>query len=303
MTSTATTGHPDGGARLSAQDVAAHGAAILASLGVPTEDARLVAESLVTSAMWGHPSHGMLRLPWYVARLRSRVMNPVTTPEVVSTFGAVAVLDGRDGIGQVVTSRAVTLAGAAAHTHGVSTVAVRNSNPFGTAAYWTRLLADEGCVGILTTNGSPAMAPWGGTEKMVGANPWSIAVPSGGHGSVVLDIANTGVARGKVYAARERGQRLPEGWAIDAAGLPATDPQAAIDGLILPMAGHKGYAISFMMDPVRRADGQRLQHRRCRPLRPRSAQRLRTLGDRDSDRGHPWRPPNSAGGWTTSSTP
>ena len=109
------------------------------------------------------------------------------------------------------------------------------------------MLAEQACVGILTTNGSPAMAPWGGKDKMIGANPWSIAVPSG-HGTVVLDIANTGVARGKVYAARERGQRLPEGWAIDADGLPTTDPQAAIDGLILPMAGHKGYAISFMMD-------------------------------------------------------
>jgi LDH2 family malate/lactate/ureidoglycolate dehydrogenase len=88
----------------------------------------------------------------------------------------------------------------------------------------------------------------GGLQKMVGANPWSIAVPGGRHGPVVLDIANTGVARGKIYAAKQRGQRLPDGWAIDAAGLPTNDPQAAIDGLILPMAGHKGYAISFMMD-------------------------------------------------------
>lgn len=74
---------------------------------------------------------------------------------------------------------------------------MRNSNHFGTAAYWTRILADRGCVGILTTNGSPAMAPWGGIDKMVGANPWSIAVPGGAHGTVVLDIANIGVARGR----------------------------------------------------------------------------------------------------------
>ena len=248
MTTTDTsTGQTDGGARLPAHDVVAHGAAILEAVGMPADDARLVAESLVTSDMWGHPSHGMLRLPWYVARIRSGVMKPVTTPETVSTFGAVTVLDGHDGVGQIVTSRAVGLAGAAARTHGVGVVAVRNSNHFGTAAYWTRLLAEQGCVGILTTNGSPAMAPWGGKDKMVGANPWSIAVPSG-FGTIVLDIANTGVARGKVYAAKERGEALPEGWAIDADGLPTTDPQAAIDGIILPMAGHKGYAISFMMD-------------------------------------------------------
>ncbi|OZC42526.1 lactate dehydrogenase [Rhodococcus sp. WWJCD1] len=231
-----------------AAEVADHGARILEALGVPTAHASLVAESLVTSDMWGHPSHGMLRLPWYTARLQSGVMEPVTDTEIVSTFGAVTVLDGREGIGQVVTDTAIQLAGDAAKIHGVGVVAVRNSNHFGTAAYWTRRLAERGCVGILTTNGSPAMAPWGSKDKMIGANPWSIAVPSGSYGSVVLDIANTGVARGKVYAARERGQRLPDGWAIDADGLPTNDPQAAIDGIILPMAGHKGYAISFMMD-------------------------------------------------------
>lgn len=233
---------------LDAQVATDCGAAILEAHGVPRRDAVLVAESLVTSDMWGHPSHGLLRLPWYVARVRAGAMAAVTEVRYLNTFGAVTVLDGRDGIGQVVTKHAIDHAAEAADTHGVGVVAVRNSNHFGTAAYWTRLLAERGCVGILTTNGSPAMAPWGGTQKMIGANPWSIAVPSGTNGTIVLDIANTGVARGKIYAAKERGERLPEGWAIDASGIPTTDPQAAIDGVILPMAGHKGYAISFMMD-------------------------------------------------------
>lgn len=231
-----------------ADDLVALGVRILCAHGVTDADARLVAESLVTADLWGHPSHGMLRLPWYVARLRAGAMRAATETETVSSFGAVSVLDGHDSIGQVVTHRAVTMAADAAATHGVGVVAVRNSNHFGTAAYWTRMLAERNCVGILTTNGSPAMAPWGGVVKMVGANPWSIAVPGGVHGTIVLDIANIGVARGKVYAARERGQQLPQGWAVDVDGLPTTDPQAAIDGLILPMAGHKGYAISFMMD-------------------------------------------------------
>ncbi|MGU3498015.1 Ldh family oxidoreductase [Mycobacterium sp. C31M] len=234
--------------QFSAQDVAACGAAILGAHGVPHADAVLVAESLVTSDMWGHPSHGMLRLPWYVARVRAGAMTAVTETRYLNTFGAVTVLDGCEGIGQVVTKHAIDIAAESAQKFGVGVVAVRNSNHFGTAAYWTRLLADRGCVGILTTNGSPAMAPWGGTQKMIGANPWSIAVPGGEHGTVVLDIANTGVARGKIYAAKEKGTRIPEGWAIDTSGLPTTDPQAAIDGVILPMAGHKGYAISFMMD-------------------------------------------------------
>jgi LDH2 family malate/lactate/ureidoglycolate dehydrogenase len=92
------------------------------------------------------------------------------------------------------------------------------------------------------------MAPWGGMRKIVGTNPWSFAAPAGRHAPMVLDIANTGVARGKIYLARNRRERIPEGWALDAEGLPTTDPQAAIDGIILPMAGHKGYAIASMVD-------------------------------------------------------
>ncbi|WP_217576785.1 Ldh family oxidoreductase [Streptomyces sp. GbtcB7] len=231
-----------------ADQLTALGAAILRAVGVPAADADYVADSLVTADGWGHPSHGLLRMSWYVDRIRSGVMSPLTEPELVVDSGSVAVLDGHDGIGQIITRSACDLAVQRAGAHGVGLVAVRNSNHFGTAAYFTRAMAEAGCVAILTTNGSPAMAPWGGRGKTVGANPWSIAVPGGTHGPVVLDIANTNVARGKVYAARERGTPIPEGWAIDSDGAPTTDPQAAIDGLILPMAGHKGYAISFMMD-------------------------------------------------------
>ena len=224
------------------------GTDVLVSLGVPEDDARLVSDSLVTADLWGHPSHGMLRLPWYVARLRSGVMEAVTREELVVDAGAVAVMDGRDGVGQVVTDRACREAVERAEAHGIGVVAVRNSNHFGTAAYWTRRMAQAGCVGILTTNGSPAMAPWGGTVKTVGANPWSVATPGGSNPPVVLDIANTGVARGKIYAAAERGEQIPATWAFDADGGPTTDPHVAVHGLLAPMGGHKGYGISFMMD-------------------------------------------------------
>jgi LDH2 family malate/lactate/ureidoglycolate dehydrogenase len=103
-------------------------------------------------------------------------------------------------------------------------------------------------VGFLSTNASPAMAPWGGREKTVGNNPWSWAAPAGRHAPLVLDIANTAVARGKVYLARQKGLPIPEGWALTADGAPTTDPAAAIAGIILPMAQHKGYAIAVVMD-------------------------------------------------------
>jgi LDH2 family malate/lactate/ureidoglycolate dehydrogenase len=235
-------------ARVEPATLVTFGADVLESLGVPRADAELISDSLVTADLWGHPSHGVLRLPWYVARLRSGAMTPVTDPAVVVDHGAVAVLDGRDGIGQVITDRACSTAVARALGSGVGVVAVRNSNHFGTAAYWTRRMAHAGCVGILTTNGSPAMAPWGGTAKTVGANPWSIATPGGSHPPVVLDIANSGVARGKIYAAAERGEPIPDTWAFDPEGRPTTDPAVAIGGLLAPMGGHKGYGISFMMD-------------------------------------------------------
>ena len=228
--------------------LAGFGTQVLVALGLPEGDAELVADSLVTADLWGHPSHGMLRLAWYAARLRSGAMAPVTDPLTVTDLGAVTVMDGRDGVGQVITERACTGAVARAKEHGVGVVAVRNSNHFGTAAYWTRRIADAGCVGMLFTNGSPAMAPWGGTVKTVGANPWSIAAPGGSNPPVVVDIANTGVARGKIYAAAQRGEPIPDTWALDEDGVPTTDPRVAVNGLLAPMGGHKGYAISFLVD-------------------------------------------------------
>lgn len=98
------------------------------------------------------------------------------------------------------------------------------------------------------SNAGPNMAPWGGRQKKIGTNPWSIAVPGGKHGEVVMDMANSGVARGKIYLAQKRRQAIPNDWAIDINGKPTTDPQAAIEGFILPMAGHKGYVMGVMVD-------------------------------------------------------
>lgn len=221
---------------------------VLVATGVPGDDAHLVADSLVRADLWGHQSHGLLRLPWYVARIRSGVMTPVTAPETVVDAGAVAVLDGHDGIGQVLAAQAAREAIGRARHHGIGAVGVRNSNHFGTAAYFTRMAAPQGCIGVLTTNSSPAMAPWGGREKAVGSNPWSVATPAGAGRVSVMDVSNTVVARGKIYLARQRGVQTPSGWAITTEGRPTTDPAEALAGTILPMAEHKGYVISVMMD-------------------------------------------------------
>jgi LDH2 family malate/lactate/ureidoglycolate dehydrogenase len=222
---------------------------VLTVLGMPADDAELVIDTLVQADLWGHQSHGVLRLPWYAARLRSGVMSAATEPETLIDGGALLLLDGRSGVGQVLAGIARREAVARAREHGVGVVGVRNSNHFGTAMYYTRRAAQDGCVAILTTNASPAMAPWGGRKKVLGTNPWSIAAPSPtSSGVVAVDIANTAVARGKIYLARNRGEQIPDGWAMDSEGRITTDPNDAIKGVILPMAGHKGYAITFMMD-------------------------------------------------------
>ena len=234
--------------RFAPEQLRAFGSEVLTALGVPAPHAALVADSLVQADLWGHGSHGLLRLPWYVARLRSGAMRAVTEPVVLSDTGPLVLLDGRDGIGQVLADRARELAVERAGTHGVGVVGVRNSNHFGTAMWFTRRAAEEGFVALLTTNASPAMAPWGGREKRLGTNPWSIAAPGPDGRVLAVDIANTAVARGKIHLARSRGESIPDSWALTADGAPTTDPAEGVLGVLLPMAGHKGYAIAFMMD-------------------------------------------------------
>lgn len=231
-----------------ADPLTSFGAEILRGYGVEEHDARLLADTLVTAELWGHPSHGMLRLSWYVERIRSGSMDPSATVATSVDTGPLVVLDGQEGIGQSVARRAVDISTQRAAQYGVGLVGVRRSNHFGTAAYFTRQAAEQGFASLLFTNASPAMAPWGGTEKLIGTNPWSIAMPAGRHGVVVMDMANTAVARGKVYAAQAKGEQIPNTWAAGPDGLATTDPEEALAGLMLPVGGPKGYAMSFMID-------------------------------------------------------
>lgn len=224
------------------------GADCYQAMGVPEDAARLVADTLVQADLWGHQSHGVMRIFWYAARIKSGATKIDAAPQAEAGLGALATMDGQGGLGQVTAHAAMTHAIDLSKQHGIGAVAVRNSGHFGTAMYFTKMAADAGCVGFLSTNASPAMAPWGGTEKRVSTNPWSWAAPAGHHPTMMLDIANTAVARGKLYLAKQSGEAIPDGWAIDATGAATTDPAVGIAGTILPMAGHKGYAISTLMD-------------------------------------------------------
>ncbi len=218
------------------------------ALGVNSTASAIVADTLVQADLWGHQSHGVMRLFWYAARLESGATNGNAEPVVDGGTGALATMDGKGGLGQVVAHAAMSHAIALSKEHGLGAVAVRNSGHFGTAMYFTKMAAEAGCIGFVSTNASPAMAPWGGIEKRVGTNPWSWAAPAGRHPTMMLDIANTTVARGKLYLAKQRRESIPETWAINPDGNATTDPVSGIAGTILPMAEHKGYAIATIMD-------------------------------------------------------
>ncbi|QGZ66089.1 Ldh family oxidoreductase [Paraburkholderia acidisoli] len=222
--------------------------AVYRTQGAAAEDALIAADAMVQADLWGHQSHGVLRLGWYYARLRSGAMRAQTQLGFPVDAGAIAVMDGGDSIGPVVAKHAALDAIRRAKAHGIGAVSVRNSNHFGTCMYFTRMAAQQDCIMLCTTNGGPNMAPWGGLKKLIGTNPWSVAVPAGRYAPLIMDVANSGVARGKIFLAQTRHEAIPEGWAIDAKGRPTTDPEAALEGFILPMAGHKGYAIGAIVD-------------------------------------------------------
>lgn len=219
------------------------------TVGVPDDDAATVTDNLIEANLRGVDSHGITRLlAIYVKRLKVGIVNPTPKIEVVSEAPSSILVDGDNGLGAVVAAYAMREAIKRAGETGSCWSAVRNSNHFGTTAFYTQMAAEADMVGIGMTNGVALMAPWGGTEPYMSTNPLSIAVP-GEDGPVVMDMATSVVARGHILLASTRGDKtIPAGWALDAEGRPTTDTQAALAGTVMPMAGYKGAVIAFMID-------------------------------------------------------
>jgi LDH2 family malate/lactate/ureidoglycolate dehydrogenase len=221
---------------------------VLQKLGVPREEAEITANTLVTANLRGVDTHGVLRLPLYAARLKGGAMSPSVNLTTEKETVATALLNGHDGIGQVISYRAMEIAIRKAREAGVSYVAVSHSNHFGAAAYYPMMALDHDMIGLAFTNASPRLAPTGGVEKLLGNNPWCVAVPAGKRPPVVLDMANSIVAAGKIRILQKEGRPVPEGWALNEHGEPTTDPTAALKGILLAIGGYKGYGITLMVD-------------------------------------------------------
>ena len=221
---------------------------VLSAAGVPENDARIVAASLVDADLAGTRSHGVTRLNDYLLRMEQGLMTPTTKIDVVRETPSTTLLDANDGWGQVASERAVELVVEKAREAGSAWVGVRNSNHNGTAGYWTVKIAREGMVGICSMNTSPVMAAHGSRRPTLGTNPLSIAVPSSSGRPVVLDMATSNQARGKIILAAKNNDPIPEGWAITSEGLPTTDAKEALKGSVLPLGGPKGSGLAIMLD-------------------------------------------------------
>ncbi|WP_114965511.1 Ldh family oxidoreductase [Alkalilacustris brevis] len=221
--------------------------AVLDTEGLPAADARTVAELMVEADLLGGDGHGVFRLPRYLERLRAGGFNPRPDIRIDRSRGAMAVVDGDNGFGHLVMKRCAEEAIARARSHGVGWVGAHHSNHAGAAGVYAAMPMAEGMIGIYVAVGSANhMAPWGGIDMLLSTNPVAIAIPAGNGPPILLDMATTVAAYGKVKLAAQRGEQMPEGWMIDQEGKPLTDPAKASGGSLLPIGGPKGYGLSLV---------------------------------------------------------
>jgi LDH2 family malate/lactate/ureidoglycolate dehydrogenase len=221
-----------------------------ARVGVPNDQRELLIDSFVEADLRGVGTHGLMRVPAYFRAFARGIVNPAPAVHVVRAVGATTLLDGDNGLGMVVGQIAMDRAVALAQKHGIGAVSVRNSNHSGMLAIHVLRATREGFVGFFTS-GSPAiMAPWGGVEPKLGNGPFAWGFPRSDGDPIVIDMAASAAARGKIRAIALSGGSIPEGWALDSDGNPTTDARAAMEGVVLPMAAHKGYAIAVAHEVI-----------------------------------------------------
>lgn len=221
---------------------------LFARAGLTPNDATLIAHDLVAADLRGLGSHGVSRIPMYLERLRRGVVNPRPSIRVTKITPAVSLLDGDDGMGFLAAHRAMKEAIDLARGIGIGLVGVRRSTHFGMSALYVQQATDAGFISLVFTNSSPAIPVWGGRTAFLGAAPMAAGVPGGELPGYLLDMAMTGIARGKMRLAARHGTPIEPGLALDKNGAPTTDAAAAFEGVCLPFGGHKGVALAMLMD-------------------------------------------------------
>ena len=220
---------------------------ILEATGVATDKAHLVAHSLVASNLRAVDSHGIQLLPFYIDQIEHGNINVHVAGHVVSESGGCVLYDGENAIGQVVADRCCDHAMRVAKQNGIAIVVARDSNHFGAAAFWGTKISSAGLLSLVMCNASPLVAPWQGKEPRFGTNPICVSVP--GLRTWQLDMATTTVAAGKIFKAHLSNQKeIPPGWAMDSEGVPTTNTETAMSGLLMPLGGYKGSGLAMMAE-------------------------------------------------------
>lgn len=220
--------------------------AVFAHCGVPEAHARKTASVLVRTNLRGIDTHGVMRVLPYVEKLRSGEVNPIARPEAELREGVLHV-DGDRGLGQMVASFAVERAAELAQTQAVVTSVIRDSGHLAALGLFVLAAAEAGMIAVLCQETPPLMALEGATGAAIGNNPIAFAAPVAGKAPMVFDMATSIVARGNVLQAARDKVPIPEGWSIGPDGLPTTDPFAALQGAMLPVAGHKGIGLAMLV--------------------------------------------------------
>ena len=236
------------GISVAASELSVLVARLFVAAGISPHNAHTVAEALVDADLDGQASHGVILVDVYLDRIRKGSVSTTAQAVTVSDNGAAVVLDSRHALGHVTGDHAMRLAVERARKFGVGITAVRHGFHFGTARRFALQAATADCVGIAMCNTRPLMPAPGGAERLVGNNPIAIAIPSNGPIPIVLDMATSEAAMGKIRLSEKTDQAIPPNWAVKSDGSPTTNATEAVAGMLLPAAGPKGFALSFLID-------------------------------------------------------
>jgi (2R)-3-sulfolactate dehydrogenase (NADP+) len=231
-----------GGARRLAAD-------LLRAAGLGAGQAETTALCIVLADVWGVGSHGLLRLPYYLRRMLAGGYPPAAELSTVSDTGPVLAMDGGGGLGHWQLWQAGQAAASRCGQYGIAAVSVANSGHCGALGVYTLPGLEAGYLTLVFSHGPAVMPPWGGTEPVLSTSPLAAGIPAGGH-PVIVDMATTTVARGKIAALAREGKPVPPGWALDASGQPTTDAQAALAGMLSPLGGAKGFALALIVEAL-----------------------------------------------------
>ena len=225
------------------------GLTVLTQLDVDRKKAEICIDALLFGSLRGIDTHGVFPLlPRMVREIRAGVIDPKVDVRVVKRSTSTMLIDGCRGLGPVTAFQSMKEAMKLCRDSGVGGVSTYNCNHFGAASFYGCQAVNEGLMGFTFSNATPRVAPFGGRQGIHGTNPMSFAIPAGKYPPLVVDIATSASSAGKISEALKKGERIPEGWALDREGNPTTDPKEALQGFLLPMAGHKGYGLALIVD-------------------------------------------------------